>query len=126
MSDPIISPWFFYFIDIAQALDNFFCALLGCSGFISITCGVAWGSLTMDSDLADRYREEKDRWFRRMKISVACTVGLALITIAIPSSETLYKMLVASMVTPDNIQIVQDNVVKFISDVADAVMKKGN
>lgn len=70
--------------------------------------------------------EEQERWFRRTKISVACTIGFALITIAIPSTETLYKMLVASMVTPDNIQVVQDNVVKFISDVADAVITKGN
>lgn len=38
MSEPIISPWFFYFIDIAQALDNFFFILLICSGFASITC----------------------------------------------------------------------------------------
>lgn len=124
--EPIISPWFFYFIDVAQALDNLFFVLLICSSFISLMCGVAWCSLTIDPDFYNAYGKEKERWFRRTKISVACTIGFGLITAAIPSSETLYKMLVASMVTPDNIQIVQDNAVKFISDVANAVMKKGN
>lgn len=46
-----------------------------------------------------------------------------MIAILIPRQETMYKMLVATYITPDNIGAVQSNVVEFIGRVAEQLVK---
>lgn len=39
----------------------------------------------------------------------------------VPSSQTVYQMIAASVITPDNINLAQDNIVDFINNIAKAL-----
>ncbi len=92
MSEPIISPWIFYWIevfDIIHGIAGFFGVM-----FIAI---LLFGLITYPDAV------DKKEW--RKFLCYVC-VGLAffgLLVLFVPTSETSYKMLVASYITPDNI-----------------------
>ena len=111
--NPIINPLFFYFISVTGVLRCLLlfggfgiCGILVFEGFI---CCV-------DYDI-----EEVFKCFKKPVI-----IGLIVGTIGVfvPSENTCYKMLAASLITPDNIEIVKDgtqDLVDYIIDVADQI-----
>ena len=60
---------------------------------------------------------ETREWVKPVKIvAIVSILGLILI----PTKEDMLAMLALSYVTPDNIQLVQDNIVDFITKIVDA------
>lgn len=65
--------------------------------------------------------EEKKECRRGLK-AISAVAGIAIIiAVTVPSTETAYKMIAASIVTPDNIAAAQDNIVDFVGKVAGAI-----
>ena len=92
--EPIISPWIFYFMSLA---DGFRAA-----GYIITILGFAVGIVSLMV-----YGMENDKlmpWKYLKWFVIAFVVGGA-ISIFIPSQEVITKMLVASFITPDNIEL---------------------
>lgn len=107
--DPIISPWWFYLIGIVEKLDS---AL--CMGGI-FTIGVVLFFLA----------------FRVIKFTKATIriiiIGIiaAFLSTFIPSKDTAYQMLAASVVMPQNIEAVTNtatSLVDYIIETADKLL----
>lgn len=101
---PIISPWVFY---IAALSDNLLVLSTiggGVFAFLWYWC----------------YDTEKKTGQKICAILFAVCV---LLVVFIPTEKTIYKMVAASIVTPDNISAVQGNTVDFIQKVAEAVIQ---
>lgn len=95
--EPIISPWVFYFMGVAEAVQFLF----GAFGIIALI-------LMLIVDLS--FLASEGEVFKKTLSIVMYPVLLIMITIAalIPSKETMMQMLVASQVTPNNVSAVVD------------------
>lgn len=98
---PIIDPMYLYLIEVLHNLDVI-------NNFIFITLGFA---VLVSSIMyaIDEYAKETINKNKSIVVLalMAFTVSL-LITVLVPTKDTMYKMLIASYVTTDNIQIVND------------------
>jgi hypothetical protein len=65
--------------------------------------------------------EESEYMMKYAKISAIVAVVCAIVLIIVPGKDTLIAMLAASYITPDNIQLVQGNVLEFIKQISEAV-----
>lgn len=70
--------------------------------------------------------EESEKLFKQLKIPrILITIGL-IIAMLLPSKETGYKMLAASMVTPNNITAVgetAESIIDYIVESADTLLE---
>ena len=107
--EPIISPWIIYAV---QLLDNLHgvCMILFVLSIIAIVVLVL-PVLFDDDDLPKKY-------LKKAVIIAAVCGGMASI---IPNKETMITMIAVSYITPDNIQLVQGNVLEFIRQISEAV-----
>lgn len=92
--EPIINPWIFYFMSLA---DGFRAA-----GYIIAIAAFAVGIIAL---LAYNLDEGGLMPWKYLKWFIIAFVGGGVISILIPSQETITKMLVASFITPDNIEL---------------------
>jgi hypothetical protein len=107
---PIINPLFFYFISVTNVLR--FLLLIGGFGVVIFVGFICW----VDYDAADILK------FLKKPLIIGLIVGT--IGVFVPSENTCYKMLAASLITPDNIEVVKDGtqeLVDYIIDVADQI-----
>lgn len=106
---PIINPMYLYLIEVLHNLDvinNFvFIAL----AFIMLVTGVMY---IIDDHAREQLKPHKGKM---IALFIAFAVS-ALITVLIPTKYTMYKMLIASYVTTDNIQIVNDAIKTNLQD----------
>ena len=114
--EPIINPLWFYLIDTVTSLKAVFL----------ITGVVAWmplgvisvGRLALDSDYFI------DFWkLKYTKVIAVTATVLIIVGCLIPGIETSYKMLVASLVTPDNIAAVGESVSSVVDYIINSVDK---
>ena len=107
MNEPIINPWIFYWIDMLEPIKGLFlisCLLgFGCVAFIAI-CGE-------DENIKNRYKKMK-------RISIFATIMLLFMTFT-PTPKTATKMLVASQVTPANLQMVKNEAGEIVEKTTD-------
>lgn len=106
---PIINPMYLYLIEVLHNLDvinNFIFITLA---FITLVTGVMY----IIDDYA-REKIEKNKVLVKL-VFIAFVVSL-LITLLVPTKDTMYKMLIASYVTTDNIQIVNDAIKTNLQD----------
>lgn len=109
MNTPIISPWFFYFAGIANALG----AVLIASGIIAILLSIIILCISLDENETDSVK----------KSIRGIIIGAVIIILGIfcPSEDTCYKMALAKFATPQNIQIITEYVGDTTSNVTDGV-----
>ena len=111
----VISPWLFYIIDL---LDKFYvCICVVFWGAVIILCG------TLLFWLLESYELEEDDILtvkKVIKLSVIPIVISSVMYVAIPSKDTMYKMLVAKYVTYENIDKATDT----IKDGVDYIFEK--
>lgn len=111
--EPIINPWFIYWINIITNLHAAFglAAAISLVIFLFSVCG--FSSVYLNE-------EEQSTAKKIMKISAAVLFSAGIILIFLPDKETMMTMLALQYTTPDNIQIVQGNVVDFVKNIAEA------
>ena len=102
---PVISPTWFYIAEICYNL-NIVC-MLGIFG-----CSLLILGLIVDRNI--------DNVKTIRKLTVALMLLIAGV-VFIPSNETIYKMMSASVVTQDNINEAQENPIDFINKVSEAI-----
>lgn len=110
---PIINPLFFYFISVTNVLR--FLLLIGGFGVVGVVIFVGF-ICCVDYDTVDILK------FLKKPLIIGLIVGT--IGIFVPSENTCYKMLAASLITQDNIEVVKDGtqeLVNYIIDVADQI-----
>lgn len=113
--NPIINPWFFYFISVTNVLKGI---LLFVGGVGTVIFVIAAFCIFADEGEFD----DEDNTCKGIKKAIIIGVIMLVLGIFTPSSDTCYQMLAASLVTPDNIETVKDNtkdLVDYIIDIAD-------
>lgn len=119
--EPIINPWFFYLVDKADIIIAF-------SVIISATSlGVSFFMFS-GSDEESRYHSEKYNKEIRDNKSLAKKIfilGIFFLFIAIltPSSETIYKMMIAKQITPNNIEAVGNATDKTVDIIINKIIE---
>lgn len=114
---PIISPWTIYFASRVDSLK----ILAGC---ILVCCIVAICIAFIEGDI-DYGSVLTHRSF--MKKCVIISIISAVVLVITPSTETVYTMVVANEITPDNIQAfgkTGKNVVDYITDQIDKIINE--
>lgn len=121
--DYIINPWWFYLIGVLNAINviSTFGILLGLVG--TMTFGFVYRSRLTSSFIDTEIRCSKNIF----KLSLVCFCISALFWILIPSESTMNKMLIANVLTKQNIEagtdFTQDQIDKLVDKIADAAVK---
>lgn len=112
---PVISPWLFYIIDLLDKLREMaiivfwiIVAAFFLVGFAALLEGENWEDKTIL------------KLKKGLKLSIIPIVITSVMYIAIPSKETIYKMLVSKYVTYENIDKATDT----IKDGVDYIFEK--
>nr|DAZ81312.1 MAG TPA: hypothetical protein [Caudoviricetes sp.] len=114
---PIISPWTIYFASRVDSLKILAGCILVCC-IIAICIAFIEGDIDYGSVLTHR---------SFMKKCVIISIISAVVLVITPSTETVYTMVVANEITPDNIQAfgkTGKNVVDYITDQIDKIINK--
>lgn len=115
MNEPIISPWFFYLVSVADKLLAFTLAICVVAYILSI--GFFLFSTNCYSE------EERIKRVANSKKAFLIAFALSLIFILTPSSITLTKMVIAQQVTPSNINATGEVIEKGIDIISDKVIE---
>lgn len=110
--EPIINPWVFYLIDM---VDGWKTILQLCGGLLWI---ILFFSIILPFDDFNGLNK---------KLFIKIAIPLTIVASLIPSSLTIYKMVIADNVTPNNIQIVGDTVedgIDYIFEKINAVVEE--
>lgn len=116
MNTPLINPWFFYLTGVADSCKDCFMIF----GGITVVIIVIFGFIVSVEDLAS------------FKTLVKVFIGGAIIFtlgLLIPSQNTCYQMMAASLITPNNIESVQEgtiDLIDYIIDVSNELEEKTN
>lgn len=95
MSEPIIDPWIFYWIDIIDRLRTF--SVLSGFALLVIFSFSVLGSI----DPIDEKTGKTLRLFS--KVTASLMLVFTILALFLPTADIMYKMLAASFITPENI-----------------------
>lgn len=104
--EPIINPWFFYFIDIGDSLDTLALTIAVITGIIWVGLWLA-ASIMIDEcrTLTENMQNKYIRFcWKKGKLFIIIMIVTAIIGIAIPSKSAMVEMAVMQQVTPNNIE----------------------
>lgn len=113
--EPIISPWLVYLVSVLTTINNVASVAIMAGSTIIVVCIIVM-SLTFNED---EYIWNKS--ITIMKITGIVMVVSVIIVTLIPSRNDMLAMFALSYITPDNIQLVQGNIVDFVKQIAQAV-----
>lgn len=105
----IVNPWIFYFAEICEGLKNVAIGLAIIT-FIYVLCVYLFYCCG----------ETQTFWWNK-KTKIVAIIGaiFMVFAVAIPSQNTCYKMIIASQVTAENLDKVEDTVERIADYVAD-------
>ena len=105
--DPIISPTWFYLIHVLNTIHVLSFLIL----FVSVFAAIM-------SILTEWTKEKK---VMCIKICAVVAAICLILLVFIPDKKTVYAMIAASVITPDNISITEDHIVDLISRIMEVV-----
>ena len=114
---PIINPLYIYLISIISTLKTGL-------AFIMLFAGLAFIAVGMLYFLEEITNKKIGK--RILKTVTITFIVSLLICIFVPDEDTCYKMMAASIVTPDNIETVKDETIKTIEEIADILQNKNS
>ena len=112
--NPIIPPSWIYLIHVANTIYDLSIFVLMVSIVTLLLLGIGFAMDPPDSEKIKKYV------IRALKICVVAIIVSVLVLVLVPDKKTMYAMIAASMVTPDNISITEDQIVDLISKIAKA------
>lgn len=120
MDEPIINPWIFYWMSVVDNLRS----LLAFIGAVTFTITL-WLCLDWIVEFCSNRCKNDSAKIQKIK-SIAC-IGLvcSLLFTFIPSEKTLTRMIVASYVTPQNIEIMQGEANKSVDYLINKIIETG-
>lgn len=109
--EPIISPWIIY---VLHVFDKLYFA----GGMLLMCCATIAPILAIIGDM-----EDSASMMKYAKILAIVAVICALVLIIVPDKNTLTAMLAATYITPDNIKLIQGNIVDFVQQISNATQR---
>ena len=117
---PIISPSIFYWFEIISNLKIFLSILFGLSCVGLVFCIVSFIAMLVEEEL----ETHTGKIIKKLcKFCTLITSLFGLLSIFIPSKETLMTMIVAKYVTPDNITAVGGTIEESVSSIATEIIR---
>ena len=113
---PIINPLYIYLISVISTLETVLIIIMFFAGIIIIIAGMLYSMEEIT----------KKNGKRILKTATITLIVNLLICIFVPDEDTCYKMMAASIVTPDNIETVKDEAIKTIEEIADILQNKNS
>lgn len=130
--DPIVSPWLIYLISVINSI-RIFAFLLGLVFSIPLLIYFVSDFFNyINEDILfpyqlDEYEELKKRNSKQIKKYFILCLTFILVGLLIPSKETLITMLIANVITPDNInmsnELIKHNVQDYVNIIVDGINK---
>ena len=123
----IINPWFFYFANLLGSFWTLisivlFLAIIGTVGF-----SVWW---LMEAYVSDFFvHDDNESPFAKfckkiIKVSVIVTIISAVLMVAVPSEETVNKMMISSFITKENIEKAKEGAKEGAKEIVDYIAEK--
>lgn len=112
--EPIISPWIIYFAEMCDVFNVLLIFLLVASAIVSLYSGAS----ILDNSW--RTEDEQKTNVKMFKIGIVVTIISALGVIFVPTTNTVYKMIIFNNITVNNIEKGQD----YVEDIIDYTAKK--
>ena len=117
---PIISPSIFYWFEIISNLTILLSILFGLSCVGLVFCIVSFIAMLVEEEL----ETHTGKIIKKLcKFCTIITSIFGLLSIFIPSKETLMTMIVAKYVTPDNITAVGGTIEESVSSIATEIIR---
>ena len=117
---PIISPSIFYWFEIISNLKILLSILFGLSCVGLVFCIVSFIAMLVEEEL----ETHTGKIIKKLcKFCTIITSIFGLLSIFIPSKETLMTMIVAKYVTPDNITAVGGTIEESVSSIATEIIR---
>lgn len=117
--DYIINPWWFYLVSVLNALH-----FIACAGAIASVFSLGLIVFTYD-EMKKMFEIAKIT--KRMKQLGVLSVVFLTLTIFIPSEQTMTQMMIANVLTTENIKsgtdFTQDQIGKLVDKIADATIR---
>ena len=128
--DYIINPWWFYLISILSTVSllSVLYFLLSLAAFIFIAIGFASEVGSREERRNENGNDDTYKWCEKaFKISTVILVSSIMLLDFVPSEKTMDKMLIASVVTKQNVEagadFTQDQISKLVDKISDAAVK---
>ena len=115
--EPIINPLYIYLISIISAFQIALEFIMFFTGIAILVVGMLYflGEIT-----------NKKIGKQILKTATITFIVSMLICIFVPDEDTCYKMMAASIVTPNNIETVKDETIKTIEEIANILQNKNS
>lgn len=128
--DYIINPWWFYLIGILSTV-SFLSVLYFLLSLAAFILTAIWLGSEVDDREEKRNKNGNDDnykwWQKAFKISTITLVSSIMLLVLVPSEKTMDKMLIASVVTKQNVEagadFTQDQISKLVDKISDAAVK---
>ena len=111
--EPIINPLWFYLIDTITSTKVIIVTLGSLLLFV----------LLFRSFMSNSVEDFTNFWKEKGKKGLLISLLLIILGCLIPGTETAYKMLIASFVTPDNIAVAGDSIYNIVDYIIESVDK---
>ena len=113
--NPIIPPSWIYLIHVANTIYDLSIFVLMVSIVTLLLLGIGFAMDPPDSEKIKKYV------IKALKICSVTIIVSVLVLVLVPDKKTMYAMIAASMITPDNISGVEEHVIDIITNIANAV-----
>lgn len=113
---PIINPLFIYLASIISTLKIASIFIMTFAGITIIIVGIIYFEEVITEKTGKRI----------LKTTTITLIVSMLICIFVPNEDTCYKMMAASIVTPNNIETVKDETIKTIEEIANILQNKNS
>lgn len=115
--EPIINPWIIYATSVIGNVRGLsMVGIIICVGVLTFV-GLVY-TLNLDADEKSVRRSKKVAKYATVVLLIFVVLALTL-----PDRETLATMIALQYITPDNVQLVQGNIVDFVSEIMQAISK---
>lgn len=118
--EPIVNPWLIYLASIVEHLRIFFCIV---SSIVLISdIIIVMGILVEGDDAVDVFFNQEEKKIKPIsKLLIALSIICPLLTVFIPTKETIIAMYIANIVTPDNLSIANEIFKSNLKDYMDII-----
>lgn len=114
--NPIIPPMWLYAIHVADTVYG-----ISLFALIISLCALLMFFLNYAIDDPDDTKRDKRLTVKGIKVCLVIIVVCMIVLILVPDKKTMYAMIAASVITPDNISGVEEHIVDLITNIANAV-----